>query len=351
MMSPPPVFAIVLTWNSGDDALECLRTLAASDYPALSVIVVDNASTDDTPARIASAFPESSAPPQGVTVLRNSHNLGFAEGNNVGLRLALERGAHYLLLLNPDAFVSPSAISTLVERAEQNPHAGLLCPALVSAAAPTFQYLGGTIDWTRGEAYENLMPSTSPDVLETDYAPGCAVLARASVVRQIGMLDPTYFAYYEDVDWSVRCRRAGHAVLAVPGASVRHKGTRDQSLDKSPVAAYLARRNQALFITRFVPRAHLLRVLTNYVSMCHHEAEMYLARGAPKQALAVADGVWSGLMRRYGPPAPGAPSFWRHFFFHPPALVRRAPGLIAALRRRMPIRTGLRRIAARVPRL
>ena len=117
--APPTVTVVVLNWNNLPDTIECLESLRAVTYPALRLLVVDNGSTDGSEAALRARFP-------GLELLQTGENLGFAGGNNAGIRRALEGGADHVLLLNNDTTVDPGFVTAMVDAARANPRAGLL---------------------------------------------------------------------------------------------------------------------------------------------------------------------------------------------------------------------------------
>ena len=120
----PFVYIVLLNWNGWRHTLDCIRSLYGLEYTNWHAIVIDNGSTDDSVERIRQAFP-------GVSIVENHKNLGFAAGNNIGIRLALMGGADYVLVLNNDTTVAPDSVSELVRFAENHPQAGVMGPKIL----------------------------------------------------------------------------------------------------------------------------------------------------------------------------------------------------------------------------
>ena len=143
----PTVVAIVLNWNNLPDTLECISSLRRSDWPHLSVWVVDNDSLDDPTEPVSASYP-------GVRVIRNPRNLGYGGGNNSGLRHAIQEGADYALILNNDVIVAPDMVRCLVEEAEADVRIAMATPTVFYYDRPTEVYWdGGIIDWETGDAH------------------------------------------------------------------------------------------------------------------------------------------------------------------------------------------------------
>lgn len=263
-MTPSPrVAIIVLNWNGLADTLACLRSLAGLDYPNYEVVVVDNGSTDGSVEAVRADF--------NVTILETGENLGFAEGNNVGLRHALAHGADYALLLNNDTEVAPDFVSALVDAIEATPQAGVAGPTIYYFDRPTTIWTaGGAIDWRRGDSY--MMGLNEVDegqcaaVRQVDFVSGCALLARREVIEKVGLLDPRFFMYYEETEWCVRTGRAGYKILHVPRSHIWHKIAPAQQA-ASPRIHYYMTRNRLLFLkaTGAGLRPWLHTLLTDYL--------------------------------------------------------------------------------------
>jgi hypothetical protein len=244
-MSDPSVVIVILTYNSAPHIRECLASLALLDYSNFEIVVVDNASTDDT---VSLARTDTLAP----TVIVNETNLGYAEGNNVGLRYALSANADYVLVLNDDVIVARDLLTQLVRAAQANPHAALLGPIVYHYSAPeVIQSAGGALgSWTFPHRGIN-----EPDrgqfnrVESVAWLSGCAILASCQALKTIGLFDPDFFMYWEDVDWCLRAQKAGYQVLLVPQAKLWHKGVQI-SYAPSPRVAYYMARNELYLLAK-----------------------------------------------------------------------------------------------------
>ena len=236
----PRVSAVVLGWNGREDTLACLRSLGRATYPALSVVVVDNASTDGGPDEIATEFP-------GVRLIRLDENRGFAGGVNVGVAVALEDGADAVLLLNNDATAEPGFLEPLVEALSAG-GVGAACAQILDATTGRIWYAGATYDPRRGHQGRHtgygdppLPPEAPPR--ETERACGGAMLIARAALDAVGLLDEALFAYAEDVDWSLRARAAGLRILVVPASIVHHRVSASTGGASSPDSLYYALRN------------------------------------------------------------------------------------------------------------
>jgi GT2 family glycosyltransferase len=250
---PPPLVAvIILNWNSDGLTTETLESIRDQRYTNLVTIVVDNASANQAEflAHLGQVFPK-------VRTIATNRNLGYAGGNNLGIRLGLELGADYLMLLNNDVLLDPMAITELVRAAEADPGAGAVGPLIFYASQPGRVWFGGgTMAMGRRvlARHDGIgQPSWfAADAASrpTDWLPGTAILAHREVVKQAGLLDPRYFLYWEDVDWCYTLRHAGYRLLLVPRSHVWHKV--NASTGRLPLATtYYWERNRLRFIERW----------------------------------------------------------------------------------------------------
>lgn len=238
----PHVAVVILAWNGREDTLACLESLDEVDWGELSTIVVDNGSSDGVAEAVADRFPH-------VEVIRSERNLGFAGGNNLGLRAAYESGADYMLLLNNDTVIDHRAVAELVEVAEQRPDAGALCPLIYYMdPSDVIWFAGAAFDPRRGHngrhtGYAERDVGQYDGVRETGRATGAAMLVSRRAIDEVGFLDERLFLHVEDVEWSLRMRAAGFRVLMVPAAKVWHHVSVASGGEHSPTIAYYSTRN------------------------------------------------------------------------------------------------------------
>jgi GT2 family glycosyltransferase len=241
----PHVLIIILCHNGIELTLACLESLHRLEYRRADMLIVDNASSDATPAIVRSRFPD-------TQVIETGTNLGFAAGNNVGLRYALAQGYDYALLLNNDTEIMPNTIQSLIMAAESDPQIGVAGPMIYYYDQPDRIWsAGGAIDWQHGVSRmlrnNEVDPNQGDAFTDVDFVSGCALLCKRSVLERVGLLDERFFMYYEETEWCVRAKRAGYRIVHVPQASILHKIPLDARADR-PYVAYYMTRNRLLFL-------------------------------------------------------------------------------------------------------
>jgi len=205
-------FVLILNTNGKKDTLECLESLRKTKAP-IEIVIIDNASTDGSAKAIKEKFPK-------TKIIENKKNLGFAGGNNVGIRYALKKGADEIILLNNDTIVSSSSIERLIKNLSD-----------ITGAVLKFYRnekliydLGGHINWWLGRATHKEVKSRKNIVPKTpDYVSAAAMRIRRNVIERIGLLDESFFIYYEDADFCTRAKRAGFKIAIEPNSIIFHK--------------------------------------------------------------------------------------------------------------------------------
>ena len=220
----PPVAAIVVSFRDREAVARCVESLLASSYPALHVIVVDNASGDDTVSEIGKRFP-------GCRVIANERNLGFGGGCNAGIDAAVADGADLLLLLNQDTVVDGELVERLVACMTDHPRAGVVGAKTLSTTrmpdgSPRRLYAGawrGVLPLVQHIPGIEQKDSAMPDQpVRTDYVWGHGMMVRASAIAAVGAFDPAFFMYCEDLDLCRRMDTAGYEMWCEPRALMWH---------------------------------------------------------------------------------------------------------------------------------
>jgi GT2 family glycosyltransferase len=240
---------ITINYNGFKDTSELIETLPLED-DTIEVIVVDNASKEDEATIIEQRYPQ-------VRVIRSSKNLGFAGGNNLGIKAA--RGK-YLFFVNNDTVFRPQAsdFKLLVNRLESSEKVGMVSPKIRFAwGDKPIQYAGYT-PLSRITMRNHAIGSGESDhgqydtAHPTPYAHGAAMMVKREVIEKAGLMPECYFLYYEELDWSMMIRRAGYDIWYDPAVTIYHKESQTTG-QQSPLRTYYITRNRLLFVKRNNP--------------------------------------------------------------------------------------------------
>lgn len=265
------LFLIILNWNGRKMTAECLLSLLPVKLGRfeLEVVVVDNGSTDGSVEYIKElVFKKLSG--LKVKIIVNKTNLGFAEGNNVGIRYALENKADYICLLNNDTRVSSDFLVELVKTAESDPKIGITGGKIYFEKGYEFHkdryrkdelgkviwYAGGLIDWNN--VYATHVGVDEVDLgqydqeKETQYVNGCLMLTKRKVFEKIGLFDPKYYLYFEENDFCQRAKAAGFKLYYTPRSVIWHLNAASSGAG-SGLHDYFTTRNRLLFGMRWAP--------------------------------------------------------------------------------------------------
>lgn len=270
------VTAVILNWNAWPDTLACLESLLASRLVPHRIVICDNGSADDSVTRIKAwgrgrddfaSFdtPEEALDAAGtaapIVLVELPHNGGYAYGNNIGIRYALDgTGAEFVWILNNDTVVDPDALERMLTMADGHPDVGIVGAQLLRHDEPdTIQAMGGGYiipvlchDTQLGGGTKAW--SARRDPIPLDHIVGASLLVRGSAVHDIGYIDESYFLYREETDWCIRMRRAGWKLYCCPDAIVWHKQSHSIGF-KSPLHDYYAVRNMLRLVWKFYPIA------------------------------------------------------------------------------------------------
>lgn len=284
MASSADVWAVTVNWNRGEDTLECIRSLEEAGVRKL--IVVDNGSTDNSISLISEEAPW-------AIILEMKENAGYVRGMNAGLAWAMERGAEFILMMNNDAVATRGMVDTLLHCFREHPRAGIAGPMILYHNTSKVWFAGGHFNRIWGYTTHPMMdkdPPTCQESRKVDFISGCVMMVKAEVLREIGLLDPSYWMYMEDVDLCIRAERAGYECWYVPSAIAYHKVSsssgRMGSNYMSPLRSYYYARNMLLLvhgmreergsITRYLGQ-FLIRLPYYTFLICSQQAEGSLA--------------------------------------------------------------------------
>jgi GT2 family glycosyltransferase len=290
------VAVVVLNYNGLRDTLACLDSLRAARSVALDVIVVDNASRNGDAPAIRAAHPH-------VTLIANADNLGYAGGNNVGIRAALERGADAIFLVNNDTLLDPDCAWLLACALAADPRLGVVGPMIYTwGDGHTISSAGGAIDWRHadsinvgaGEIDRGQYPARP-----VDFVNGCGLMISRATIERAGLLDGRYFMYWEETDWCARVRRAGLDVRFEPAAFMRHKAP-IRSGDLNPTTLYYLTRNRLRFFAAHTPLRLRPIALAHALHGAWRETRRHRQAGRIEHARAMRIGIVHALLGRWG---------------------------------------------------
>jgi len=234
---------ITVNYNGFKDTCELIDSIPFND--SMEVIVVDNASTEDKASFIQNNYPN-------VKVLRNEKNLGFAGGNNLGIKAAKGK---YIFLVNNDTIFKDVNVQSLIDRLESSPKIGVVCPKIrFSWGNNPIQFTGYTPlskitvrNKSIGFGEEDRGQYNTPH--STPYAHGAAMMIKREVINKVGLMPECYFLYYEELDWSMMITRAGYEIWYEPACTIYHKESQTTG-QNSPLRTYYITRNRLLLVKR-----------------------------------------------------------------------------------------------------
>ena len=321
------VGVIVLNWNNSPDTLRCLESVLALQHREIFLYVVDNGSSDSSASRIrdwlsdrqpSEASRRTSSSPStdtrdaagmSVELVELDRNLGYAAGNNAGIRRALAAGCDAVWILNNDTIVAADSLSALVEMAESVDRIGIIGACILEDDAPTVvQCLGGgKYNWALSKVD---LVAAGADVARPgpwldarpDFIAGSCMFVLRSTLERVGLLAEEFFLYGEEIDFTERCRRAGLGITVCAAARVWHKygattGASRRSAAKSRLVAFYGTRSAIRLTLKYRPQ-----YLPSVVVLRVGYALVLAVQRRYRLAASVARGILSGLSMRATPP-------------------------------------------------
>jgi GT2 family glycosyltransferase len=299
----PLVLIVILNWNNPEETQTAVTSAMRLDYPNFRLLIVDNGSEDDSLRQLRPLVSER------IELIESPINTGYTGGCNLGLERALALGAKYAWLLNNDAVVEPKTLSSLVNLAESDDRIGLATPRIAALNDDHFTFTGGVVS-IKDRLYQDTDDPEDAEEWAVKYPDaglviGTAMLVRMDLARKIGLLDQSFFAYFEDTDYSIRSSQAGFRNVVDRTSIVRHF---DKNHTKTPLEIrphywyYMARNERRLW------RKHL--GLAKSFRLSWQSFNIFLRHrngldNKSESSEAILAGLWDGWLGRGGPYRPG----------------------------------------------
>jgi GT2 family glycosyltransferase len=245
-MTVPLLYIVILSSNRRNDTLACLASLFQADYDNFHVILLDNCFVDGLAEAVCKQYAK-------VQIVPLIENMGYAGNNNIGIRKALEQGAEWVLILNDDTVLDPTCITSLMHVVANDPAIGIAGPMIYHFDEPdVIQSAGGMLGkyWNSSHLGQDELDSGQfLSVHSVEWISGCAFLIRRATIEQVGLLDPNYFLYWEEMEWCIRAGKAGWKIVHVPEAKLWHKGVK-RDYQPRPYVTYYYTRNHLLTLAK-----------------------------------------------------------------------------------------------------
>lgn len=340
----PRVFILILNFNGWRNTLECLESVLRLDYPDYRIVVIDNGSDDGSLGKIKDwaagkilvdskffsgnlldkpvywkeydrkiaemgGLPELEAEIEmlpsnrRMIIIQTGANLGYAGGNNVGIKYALACSADYVWLLNNDTIVDKESLSAMIKLAESNTKIGLVGPKILFYDKPQIiQSVGGWVGINPFHQLRRAFPALDDGswnyYIEPHLIYGTALLAKCDVFEEIGLLDERYFMYYEDNEFNYRAKTKGWKSAYCWEAKIWHKEAGSASCWKDPLRDYYLTRNGLYFYWNVFPKvAFILAFVPILVLKIFIKCRKKRGHVIPW----IIKGYWDFLLGRYGP--------------------------------------------------
>jgi GT2 family glycosyltransferase len=248
MKKAKPLISIIsINYNAPDVTADMIKSLNEITYPNIEIIIVDNASTKGDVDQLKKDFPH-------IRLFKSDVNLGFAGGNNLGIR---EARGEYIFLLNNDTEVTPGVMEPLIKKFEDHPETGAVSPRIYYHHTPDMLQFAGISDINKyttrstGWGFRKIDDGTFNQDRESSFAHGAAMMVPRKVIEKVGLMCEEFFLYYEEMDWGQRIRNAGYKIFYVNNSVIYHKESIATGKG-SPLKVYYMNRARIIYMRRNV---------------------------------------------------------------------------------------------------
>lgn len=262
MIVNPKVAVIIVNWRKYDFTLKCIESVLNSSFKNFKIILIDNEYQKSMSDQLKKS--------KKIHLIRNEKNEGFAKANNQGINYSLKNGFDYVLILNNDTLIKNDLIESLIKHSN-NLNQKIIQPLILNYDANNIWNAGGTINnffgtfqtYKKGESFKNFKSNMD----FTDWFTGCCVLIKSEVFKDIGYFDESFFAYYEDIDFSIRLKNKGYSIALMTDSYLQHfesassKSTKQSEGNLSPYVHYLNIRNHIILLKKHSKSFNVIGVI------------------------------------------------------------------------------------------
>jgi len=284
----PLIYLIILNWNCWPETIDCVNSCLKLTYPNFRILLIDNASSDDSEKKLRKYFPD-------IEFIQTGANFEYAKGNNIGIRYALNKGAEFIWILNPDVKVEKDSLSQLMDVFKENAFAGICGPRIIQGNEEHRIYYDGLSIYpdqsyqSRFNTTKDWFTNSSPTTLRVDSVSGCSMLIHSDLLRHIGLIREDFLRYYNDVELCYRARKFGYQTVVCRKAIILHRtNSKKINLPKSdlPIFPYIYRDSiifakiQRKFVLKTILTLIISRKLKSFLKKLHllHFFKMFAGR-------------------------------------------------------------------------
>jgi len=299
MQTSPKLATVLINYLQDDLTLDCIKSIKNSNYDNIEIILINQISTKDSENKIKSEFPE-------ITFIPTEKNIGFASACNLGIRKALEGKAEIICLLNNDTIVLPDTFSNLMKGFSFSDDVGIVGPKIMYYDKKDKVWFGGgKLLLNKGAKtvhldMNKLESEGNNNVKEVDFITGCALMVKRKVFETVDLLDEKYFAYFEEVDFCYRVKKAGYKILYVPQSKLYHKVSSTTKKYFSGLINYYKFRNRLYFLKKHLPFEQFLSLLPIVFYYALKEMCISIAQGRFIDIISIPLGITHFLIGKSG---------------------------------------------------
>lgn len=282
------IYIVLVNYNGQKDTDECITSLKKNIYMNYKIIIIDNCSSVGNVSDLTKKWND-------LIIVKNSKNEGFAKANNLGIEIALNHGADYILLLNNDTIVEPNFLEKMVYRAQNVMADVLTCKIMYNGDKNKIWYGGGKINWKKGYGIHYINNELKTDSV-IDFASGCCMLINRETAKNF-RLPEDYFMYFEDVDFCANLINNHKTIYYTPEIKIYHKVSASTGIE-SPFFVYYWNRNRLIFLKKYRYKIGNIRCclsLSFFLFTRVIKSFMYLGKGEFEKNRKMLEGVKSGL--------------------------------------------------------